>query len=277
MTIFKRIRIAIAAVPFTVAIASCFSLAACHPADPHQLDSIADYLSEEALSKVVLPDYYNNVKIEYTGFTVGFNPSMHQPNYVVWELRDNELDGTSTRKDAKFAQDTRIDGCATLDDYRRSGFDRGHLAPAADMKWNPAAMADCHFLTNISPQTHRLNNGPWNSLENRCRTWAKKFGRIIIVAGPVLSDRLRYTIGRSEVPVPDRFFKVILAPDENPPRGLAFIMSNNEAPEGIDRSVTTIRNVEEITGFDFFSILPDDQEKLAETSDNFLSWDRIQR
>lgn len=268
---------AIAAASITAAIASCLSLAACRPAPSEALAQAEDYLSEQALSYVVMPRDVDNKIIEYTGFTVAFNPLMHQPNYVVWELRDNELDGPNTRKDAKFMQDTRVDGCATLDDYRGSGFDRGHMAPAADMKWDPAAMADCHFLTNISPQTHKLNNGAWNTLENRCRNWAKKFGRVIIITGPVLSDKLNYTIGRSGIPVPERFFKVILAPDENPPRGLAFIMENSQISQGLDQTVTTIRQVEEITGFDFFSALPDDQEQMAETSNNYLSWDRISR
>lgn len=264
---------------YLCAIAACVAISACQRADADtQSDPEAiDYLSEAALSQVIIPDSVPNKMLNYTGFTVAFNPEMHQPNYVVWELRDNELEGESTRRDAKFMQDTRVDGCATLNDYRNSGYDRGHLAPAADMKWDPAAMSDCHFLTNISPQTKKLNQGPWNNLESKSRSWAKKFGRIIIIAGPVLSDRLNCTIGQTPVPVPERFFKVLLAPDEDPPRGVAFVMENSSVAQGLDQSVTTIRDVEQITGFDFFSILPDDLEQQAETQNNYLSWDRIRR
>lgn len=231
-------------------------------------------VSSADLEKVVLPANVNNSVINYEGFTVGFNPEMHQPNYVVWTLDPSETDGDFSRNDVQFLPDDRVPGCATLADYRGSGFDRGHMAPAADMKWSERSMADCHLLTNMCPQDKRLNSGAWATVEKNARNWAKRFGPLVIVAGPVLSDRLTRSIGTTPVPVPERFFKVILAPEANPPMGIAFLMPNSYVEGGAQASVVSIDDVEAVTGFDFFSELPDDIENEVERQNKFRMWNR---
>lgn len=228
--------------------------------------------SSEALEDVILPRGVPNRQLQYEGFKIGFNPEAHQPNFASWTLTPDKTDGPYSRKDAKFAQDPDVDGCATLNDYRRSGFDRGHMVPAADMKWSAQAMADCHYLTNMCPQDNRLNGGAWASLENLERRWANKFGRLIIVAGPVLSDRLSRTIGESKVLVPDRFFKVIIAPDFEPAMGIGFIMPNGELEGGVQAATMSIDQVEAITGMDFFHNLPDNMENELEAQNLFNQW-----
>lgn len=224
------------------------------------------------LTAVSVPAGVDNRMISYEGFEVGFNPSMHQPNYVAWELTPEKTDGPYSRKNAQFAADARVEGSATPDDYRRSGFDRGHIAPAADMKWSAQAMADCHLMTNITPQVNALNGGAWASVEKMGRRWANRFGRIIIVAGPVLSDRLTRTIGATGVAVPERFFKVVLAPDATPPMTIAFIMPNAYVEGGAQQAVATVDQVEAITGFDFFSALPDEIEEQIESHSALHQW-----
>lgn len=223
------------------------------------------------LLRVIIPDETPELICNYTGFTVSFNPSWHVPNYVVWELTGAETNGTQPRSN-RFASDPDVYGCATLADYRRSNFDRGHMAPAADMKWSAQAMTDCHYLTNIVPQDHRLNAGRWNSLEQKCRSIAQRDSAIIIIAGPVLSDCINRTIGASQVAVPDRFFKVIFAPYANPPRAVGFVMPNREVADPISAMAMTVDQVEEITGFDFFSELPDDIEKRVESTIRLRDW-----
>lgn len=223
------------------------------------------------LCKVVIPDETPEIMCFYTGFTVSFNPAWHVPNYVVWELTAQETDG-SGRRNNNFAPDPGVMGCATLADYRRSGFDRGHMAPAADMKWSDRAMRDCHYLTNIAPQDHQLNSGRWNSLEQKCRTIARRDSAIIIITGPVLTDRITRTIGPSQVAVPERFFKVILAPYANPPRAIGFVMPNRQVPDPMGALAMTVDQVEEITGFDFFSDLPDEIENQIESTLRLRDW-----
>ncbi len=228
------------------------------------------------LENVIIPDETPAIIKDYTGFRVSFNPAHHLPNYVVWELTGEEVQGTEPRVN-KFKPDNDIYGTPTLDDYRNSGFDRGHMAPAADMKWNRQAMLDCHYLTNTCPQTHRLNGGRWATLEELCRQWAIRDSAIVIVSGPVLTDELPRKIGKQSVSVPERFFKVVIAPFVTPPRAIAFIMPNEEVIDGVESLAISVDRVEEITGFDFFSCLPDDIENTIEQQANFRDWNRRKR
>lgn len=242
------------------------------PQDSEQTPAASSSSSSEYgnLLYVVNPDDVHPVMLNYTGFTVAFCPDKHQPYYVTWKLEPDKVDGPAKRDDVDFAEDTNVDGCATLEDYRKSGYDRGHLCPAADCRWSFDAMRDCHYLTNMTPQAHKLNAGAWKTIEENCRDWAVKYGTLYIVAGPVLSDRLTRSIGSSPVPVPDRFFKVIICPEAN--LGIGFIMPNEYVQGGAQATVTTIDQVETVTGFDFFSTLPDDVESNLEQQHSLAAW-----
>ncbi|MDE5929537.1 MAG: DNA/RNA non-specific endonuclease [Muribaculaceae bacterium] len=232
--------------------------------------------NSDSLLAVVTPPDLPALTVDYEGFTVSFNTRMHVPNYVAWELTADEAAATEvTRNNAKFRQDTAVDGCPTTDDYRNSSFDRGHMCPAADMKWSRKAMDDCHYLTNIAPQTHKLNGGPWQTVEANCRKWAERDSALIIICGPILTDRLTSTIGANGVIVPERFFKVVYAPYANPPRGIAFILNNFDTTGGAQAGATTIDEVEAITSFDFFSALPDEIENKIESESNYQLWQRL--
>lgn len=224
------------------------------------------------LRQVELPSGKPEQLIGYTGFKVSFNSQHHQPNYVMWELTGEEALGQEPRK-SKFRADPKVFGSATPEDYRNSGYDRGHMAPAADMKWSPKAMNDSHFMTNICPQDHAINSGRWSTLENKCRAWAVRDSALIIISGPVLSDKITRTIGNG-VSVPRRFFKIIVAPYATPPTSIAFIVPNQATPEGIQQMATSIDRVEEITGIDFFPNLPDSIAADLESQHNFNYWNR---
>ncbi len=232
---------------------------------------VKDY---QELGKVMIPSDINTVGLDYEGFYVAFNPEKHQPNYVAWVLTEDHIDGPYSRNDVSFMPDENVEGAATLADYRSSGFDRGHMAPAADMKWSRQAMADCHLLTNMCPQDKRLNSGAWATVEKNTRRWVQKHGTLVIVAGPVLSDRLPRSIGKSRIPVPERFFKVVIAPDANPPLGIGFIMPNGYVEGGAQSTVTSIDRVETVTSFDFFSALPDSIENEVESQNSLRIWNK---
>ena len=240
--------------------------------------SAIPYTAADSLRHVIMPDGIPAQIIHYPGFTVSFNPEAHQPNWVAWELTADETASTFTgRNTADFAPDPGIDGCPQLADYRRSGYTRGHMAPAADMRWSQQAMDACFLLTNISPQHNSLNSGAWGRLEERCRAWAARDSAITIICGPVLTDRLTRAIGNTPVPVPERFFKVIIAPFANPPRGIAFIMPNAKVEGGMAAAVTTIDEIEAITGYDFFSALPDHIENTIEAQSSLPQWNSTRK
>lgn len=228
----------------------------------------------ESLLRVITPASTPQRIVNYTGFTLSFNPEKHIPNWVAWELTGNETLGTQSRSN-KFVSDPAVAGCPETYDYSYSGYDRGHMCPAGDQKWDRQAMADSFTLTNICPQEKSLNTGAWKHLEEKCRTWAKADSAIIIICGPVLSDSLREAIGDTRVAVPKRFFKVVLAPFANPMRGIGFIMNNGRVEGGMQKAAVTIDEVERITGLDFFSALPDSIESEVESQCDFPLWSRI--
>ncbi len=212
--------------------------------------------------------------VQYTGMRISFNPQRHIPNWVAWELTRDEAQGTEPRSN-NFAADPAVEGSATPADYRGSGYDRGHMAPAADMKWSPKAMAESFYMTNMCPQAKSLNTGAWKKLEEKCRDWALRDSAIVIICGPVATAGFDGYIGDSHVAVPRRFFKVILAPYATPPRGIAFIMDNGKVEGGIQRAAVSIDQVERLTGHDFFASLPDDIENDVESQCRFNYWSTL--
>jgi len=225
------------------------------------------------LDKVIIPDSIPSQIKKYTGFTLSFNIGNHTPNYSAWELLASETEGIAPRAD-KFWQDSEIDGCPMHSDYTRSGYDRGHIAPAADMKWSPDAMHDCFVMSNICPQASALNSGAWNTLEKKQRKWAQRDSAIYIVAGPVYEKSDMRRIGNTGIRIPSAFFKVIIAPYIENPRGIGFIFPNMSSPGNMQNYSMTIDEVEKITGFDFFSALPDQIENQIESKTSFKEWNK---
>lgn len=225
------------------------------------------------LDMAKLPNGIASEIIEYTGFRLSFNKDNHTPNWVAWELLEKEVFGTTPREN-NFWQDEKIKGCATHNDYKHSGFDRGHMIPAADQKWSQQAMFDSFVMCNICPQDHSLNSGAWNTLENKCRNWAERDSAIIIIAGPIYEKADTQRIGQTAVRVPSAFYKVIIAPYVENPRGIAFVYPNMSSPGNMQNYVTTIDEVEQITSIDFFYNLPDDIENRIESVSSFKTWNK---
>lgn len=224
------------------------------------------------LLTVKIPDYLDSQMKDYEGFTVSFNEYNHTPNYVAWELTASETDGPHARKGSKFRWDSDIDGCPDHDDYTWSGFDRGHMIPAADCKYSAQAMKDCFYMTNICPQNHSLNTGGWKKLEEACRDWALRYNAIIIIAGPIYKNTDSQFIGEAEVRVPSGFFKVILDAHSTQPKAIGFVYPNTSAPGEIYSYSMSVRSVEKLTRFDFFHQLPDSIEEAIETEYNLDQW-----
>ena len=102
--------------------------------------------------------------IEYSGFKVSYNASGKIPNWVLYELTASETEGPYSRKGKDFQADPGLSLPQANDgDYRRSGWSRGHMAPAADFKWSDRAMTETFYYTNICPQNSTLNQKYWNT------------------------------------------------------------------------------------------------------------------
>lgn len=208
--------------------------------------------------------------VEYEGFTVNFNPTLHIPNWVSWEMTPDKIYGTNEWD--KFMPDNNVKGSPKPGDYTGSGFDRGHMAPRADMKWSRETVRQCYYMTNMCPQVHTLNAGAWKKLEAKCRDWAEIDSTLIIICGPVLTIEPDTYIGESQVAVPKAFFKVIAAPFTNPPRAIGFIMNNGRVEGGLQAAAVSVDSVEALTGHDFFTQLPDSIENAIEKECQFHKW-----
>lgn len=236
-----------------------------------ELHSDVDVTAEQ-LCEVTTNSSLPQQLVDYPGMRVSFNASMHQPNWVAWELTADEVNGKVPREE-NFYCDENVKGCPETYDYKYSGFDRGHMCPAGDMKWSQEAMLSSFSLANICPQAKSLNTGAWKKLEEKCRKWASADGSVIIVCGPILTDtNIREYIGDTRIAVPKRFFKVVLSPNTNPARGIGFIMPNDKVPGGMQAAAVSIDEVEKQTGHDFFSALPDDVEAEVERQCDFHRW-----
>ena len=210
--------------------------------------------------------------LQRTGYTVSYNKDTKIPNLVACLLLAVYLEGTEKRPRKAFHEDEDVaEPRATDWDYYNSGFDRGHMCPAADNKWSKEAMAESFLFTNICPQNHGLNTGDWNEMEMQCRKWAEKYGDIYIVCGPVLYKGKHKTIGKNKVVVPEAFFKVVLCLGKSP-KAIGFIYKNVSGNRPKAYYVNTVDDVERITGFDFFPALPDDIEKDVESQADISCW-----
>lgn len=210
--------------------------------------------------------------LKRTGYVASYNKATLLPNWVAWHLTAERTEGSAKRSGVDFAEDTEVPEPRATDwDYYNSGYDRGHMCPAADNKWSKKAMEESFLFTNMCPQNGNLNRGDWNEMEMACRKWAKKYGDLYIVCGPILYKGKHKTIGKNKVVVPEAFFKVVLRTGDDP-QAIGFIYKNTSGNRPKDSYVNTVDEVERITGIDFFPSLPDDVEKKVEAECDLGLW-----
>lgn len=207
--------------------------------------------------------------VRHFAYTLEYSEEHEQARWVAYVLTADMIDDPWERCE-HFRPDPMVaSGSADLSDYRGSGFDRGHLAPAGDMGWDSVAMCESFYMSNMSPQRPGFNRGVWNRLEAQVRIWADENEEIWIVTGSVLTDDLP-TIGVNEVSIPDYFYKVVIDIKEPDMKGIGFVMPNQRSSKPIESFAVIIDSVEVLTGLDFFSALPDSLEHLLESSIGFI-------
>ncbi|MEI7661926.1 MAG: DNA/RNA non-specific endonuclease [Bacteroidota bacterium] len=209
--------------------------------------------------------------ITHKGYTLSFNPVYHIANWVAYELTKWET-VPSVKRNNHFVPDPLMPpGSLSNADYQGSGYDRGHLAPAADMCYSRQTMQESFYLSNISPQEPGFNRGIWARLETLVRQWACEDGAVYVVTGTVLSRGLP-TIGRDRIAVPRYFYKVILDYSGPGIKGIGFIIANEGSQQPLQHYAVTIDSVEKVTGTDFFYQLPDDQQRMVESTIDLSKW-----
>lgn len=213
--------------------------------------------------------------IDRPGYALGYDELHEQPAWVIYRLTSEELRTKVSTRSNDFRADPDIPtGSATPADYKKTGFDRGHMAPAADMAFSVRTMSDSFYMSNMSPQAPQFNRGIWSKLEKQVRRFAVTEQEVYIVTGPILPQSPSLTIGENKVTVPNAYYKIVY--DRSPPQKMiAFILPNAGSSEPLQSFVVTVDRVEEITGLDFFPKLPQPQQEELERTITMENWDWI--
>lgn len=218
----------------------------------------------------------NDFIIRHTGYSLSYNMETNCPNWVAWELTEDEVNCAAVKRTNDFRGDPRVPAKHRVEafDYKDSGFDRGHMCPAGDMKWSADAMSESFYMSNMCPQAKVLNQQWWEHLESACRRWAGREQRIYICCGPIYdkSSKASYIGKETRVRVPDGFFKVVLSLQKGKEKAIGFIYRNTNERQTMGDAATTVDAVEEITGLDFFPSLDKGTEKRVESTFNLRKW-----
>lgn len=239
----------------------CLLLASCTSAGPRHAGPDGEGLE--------IPAYDSTEDVvRHIGYTASYNHTTLCPDWVAWELTAEEVCDTYNFQ-CSFSRDPDVAfPKASREDYSSSGWDKGHMAPRADMKWSAQALEESYYFTNICPQDHSMNAGAWRKIEELTRRQAQRYGRVYVVCGPIYSIGQYGTIGNAAVRVPDAFFKALAVQTEEGFSTVGFLVENNRQ-EGSTRSyAVTVDSVESVIGRDLFPSLPDD----AESTFNWNDW-----
>ena len=222
------------------------------------------YRSEAALSEVQ--------PVCREGYALSFNLGTRNPDWVIEHLTAADLRGSAARKN-DFRPDPIVgaDRGPTSDDYTGSGYDRGHMAPAADAKYDQRVMSETFYMTNMSPQVGiGFNRGQWKYLEEAVRSWILCAGRetLIVMTGPIYGKSRTYVRSGDNarrILVPEAYYKIVYDPRSR--RAVGFRLKNQKTSRtDLAAFIVPISQIEDETGLDFFSRLTPRRQRQIENS-----------
>lgn len=236
-------------------------LAACSSGRPRERFVSA----QNNLQGVEIPQYASDEDIVvHLGYVASYNHSTLIPNWVAWELTEEEV-SDAYNFECSFSRDPEVEfPKASREDYSGSGWDKGHMAPRADMKWSSQALEESYYFTNICPQHHRMNSGAWRKIEELTRRLAQHYGAVYVVCGPVVGTGRFGTIGNANVQVPDAFFKALAVNTTDGLKTVGFLVDNDHQ-DGSPRSYAVcVDSVETVIGRNLFPSVPEEAESSIE-------------
>lgn len=219
-----------------------------------------------------LPTSTTGQIIKHNGFSLSYSEPNEQAEWVAYSLSGKDIVYTN-RERPYFEVDPKVrTKSAHWRNYKKSGYDRGHLCPAGDRKKTESLYNETFLTSNISPQKHEFNAGIWNTLEQKTRYWAKKYKNLYVISGGILTDKNLKTIGQEKVTVPKYFYKILLDYTKPEIKAIAFLLPHKKSSRPLYEFVVSIDELERKTGIDFFPALPDDIETKLEASTSYKEW-----
>lgn len=218
-----------------------------------------------------LPSYSDSEDIvRHVGYTASYNHTTLCPNWVAWILTREEEAGQLNGQ-YSFSRDPDVQfPKASREDYSNSGWDKGHMAPRADMKWSRKALEESYYFTNICPQDHEMNSQAWRKIEELTRRASRRYGAVMVVCGPIFDTKEPRHIGPACVHVPDRFFKALAINTSDGWQTVGFLVDNNRQGGSPRSYAVTVDSVETVVGRNLFPTLPEE----AESTYNWNIWNR---
>lgn len=214
---------------------------------------------------------HTGVIVKHANYILSYSEKYEQAQWVAYELSSGETKSIVKRAD-NFRPDPIVKtGSAKLNDYRGSGYDRGHLAPAGDMGFSASAMSESFYMSNMSPQRPSFNRGIWKNLESQVRNWAKAYDKIYVVTGAVLKPGLPI-IGDNKVAIPEKYYKIIFREKAGYSNMIAFLLANKKSDQPLSSFVVSVDQLEKLTGVNFFPQLPDALQNKLEAQHSVQNW-----
>ena len=215
-----------------------------------------------AVTDTLLPTNNKGLTIKHTYYTLSYSSIDRQAEWVAYSLTPMLINGSQKRA-SKFMADPKITDAVGPSSYTKSGYDRGHLCPAADMKLNSVSMNETFYMSNMSPQAPSFNRGIWSKLEDKVRDWALQKNGVYVVTGPLLNKTCGL-VARS-ITVPCAYYKIIFKQTKEGAEAIAFMLPNAGSSLPLKNYVISIDELEALTGLDFFAALPDEEEEKFES------------
>lgn len=230
-----------------------------------------EHVSSQNLASL-LPSITDGILVQHTQITLSYSQKHKQAEWVAYELSQNKLSANKvSRNGFSFIPDPKIASIsAHPTDYVGSGYDRGHLCPAADMAFDSIALLETFYMSNISPQSRAFNQGVWREIESKTRAWASTFGKILVITGPILSKPGLESIGKKKVTVPIGFFKILFAQEYQ--QAVGFIVPNQRTEKDPMQYAFHVDYVEEIANINFFPNLPLETQSAIESRLDLSFW-----
>lgn len=225
----------------------------------------------DSLGFFYLPTSTTGAIVIHDNYSLSYSEKHEQAEWVAYELKKEHLSKNEFKR-PYFEEDKKVKtSSADWRNYKKSGYDKGHLCPAGDRRFTLQAFEETFLTSNISPQDHAFNSGIWNDLEQKVRYWAKRYDGVYVITGGILSNNLP-AIGYEHVTVPKQFYKIVFSNSSTNPKMIAFLLPHKNSNKSLEKFVVPVDEIERLTGIDFFEKLDDKIENKLESSLSIKEW-----